>query len=106
MKTLLLFALTISLSSCLIEKKIEYRTIAYFPEKSKDNEIQINKVPFPFNLNDYTPYIVFVNGERANLSAQQSQHLAKILNLETNGSKTAAFRLSTDGWIRPYSNLK
>jgi len=69
-------------------------------DKSKHKgQIQINPAPFPFNLTH--PYVVWIDGEKADLSLKEVKALAKTLNLTLEKPKDTAEIHSGDGWLRP-----
>ena len=64
-------------------------------------EIQVNRLPHPFNVNGQMPYQVWVDGERVPMNAQESRDVIKALNLKfVQPDDTAAIH-SGAGWMRP-----
>lgn len=69
-------------------------------DKTKhQGQIQINPAPFPFNITH--PYVVWVNGEKADLNLKEIKALAKTLNLTLEKPKDTAELHAGDGWLRP-----
>tara|TARA_B100001094_G_scaffold317091_1_gene359082 strand:- start:694 stop:1098 length:405 start_codon:yes stop_codon:yes gene_type:complete len=66
-----------------------------------DADIQINSIPHPFNLNGNMPYAVWVDGKRLALSMQETQSLAKSLNIKFTQPKDTAEIHMGNGWQRP-----
>lgn len=69
-------------------------------DKSKHKgQIQINPAPFPFNITH--PYVVWIDGEKADLNLKEVKALAKTLNLTLEKPKDTSEIHSGDGWLRP-----
>tara|TARA_Y100000361_G_scaffold2433_2_gene2094 strand:+ start:3611 stop:4012 length:402 start_codon:yes stop_codon:yes gene_type:complete len=66
-----------------------------------DADIQINRIPHPFNLNGSRPYAIWVDGKRLHLSPKETRALALSLNLEFTQPKDTAEIHNGDGWQRP-----
>ena len=51
------------------------------PKSAYKDTIQVNKIPFPFNVNGSMPYQVWVDGERVPLKSEQSKQIIDALKL-------------------------
>lgn len=51
------------------------------PMSAYKGTIQVNKIPFPFNVNGSMPYQVWVDGERVPLKSTQSEQIIDALEL-------------------------
>lgn len=51
------------------------------PLSAYKNTIQVNKIPFPFNVNGSMPYQVWVDGERLSIKSEQSNQIIDALGL-------------------------
>lgn len=51
------------------------------PKSAYKGTIQVNKIPFPFNVNGSMPYQVWVDGERVPLKSEQSEQIIDALEL-------------------------
>lgn len=63
--------------------------------------VQINPVPFPFNMTG--SYVVWVNNERVHLDKKQLDTLVSKLNLSTERPKDTAEIHNGEGWLRPFN---
>ncbi len=64
-------------------------------------EIQVNRLPHPFNLNGNTPYAVWVDGKRLQLSRNEVKSLAVALNLKFTQPEDTAEIHNGEGWLYP-----
>lgn len=64
-------------------------------------EIQINRLPHPFNLNGNNPYVIWVDGKRLALNSHEVRHLAKVLNLHFTQPEDTAEIHNGEGWQYP-----
>ena len=69
------------------------------------NEIQINSIPHPLNINGWNPYVVWVNGERLNLNTLQVRELAISLGLPLDVVATPEMHAGA-GWTKPLNLTK
>ena len=104
----ILFCALIALSSCTTTStkdiaSINEPTPPSLPQSliPVDADIQINSIPHPFNLNGNMPYAVWVDGRRLALSMQETQSLAKSLNIKFTQPKDTAEIHMGNGWQRP-----
>jgi len=67
----------------------------------KYKEIQINRLPHPFNLNGSMPYAIWVDGKKLKLSPKETRNLAETLNLKFEQPKDTAEIHSGEGWLFP-----
>ena len=65
-------------------------------------EIQVNRLPHPFNVNGTMPYQVWVDGERLPLNSHEAIAIAESLNLKFVQPRDTAEIHSGEGWIRPF----
>jgi hypothetical protein len=72
------------------------------PTSPPKYNVQINPVPFPFNVTG--SYVVWVNNERIHLNKNQLDTLVSKLNLSTERPKDTAEIHNGEGWLRPFSN--
>ena len=72
------------------------------PTSPPKYNVQINPVPFPFNITG--SYVVWVNNERVHLNKTQLDALVSKLNLSTERPKDTAEIHNGDGWLRPFNN--
>jgi hypothetical protein len=64
-------------------------------------EIQVNRLPHPFNVNGTVPYQVWVDGERLPLNSNEAIAITKSLNLKFTQPPNTAEIHSGEGWIHP-----
>ena len=64
-------------------------------------EIQINRLPHPFNLNGNNPYAIWVDGKRLALNSNEVRHLAEALNLHFTQPEDTAEIHNGEGWQYP-----
>ena len=67
----------------------------------KYKEIQINRLPHPFNLNGSIPYAIWVDGEKLKLNPKETRALAESLNLKFEQPEDTAEIHSGEGWLFP-----
>tara|TARA_B100001094_G_scaffold253969_1_gene252591 strand:+ start:59454 stop:59885 length:432 start_codon:yes stop_codon:yes gene_type:complete len=67
----------------------------------KYKEIQINRLPHPFNLNGSMPYAIWVDGKKLKLSPKETRNLAETLNLKFEQPEDTAEIHSGEGWLFP-----
>jgi len=67
----------------------------------KYKEIQINRLPHPFNLNGSIPYAIWVDGKKLKLTPKETQALAESLNLKFEQPEDTAEIHSGEGWLFP-----
>ena len=70
--------------------------------KTKTKVIEINSVPFPFNVNGTQPYVVWVNGERVDMPHKEIMALVNKIGEEN--IKRADSKDIHRGWL--FSHLK
>lgn len=70
------------------------------PTSPPQYNVQINPVPFPFNITG--SYVVWVNNEKINLNKSQVNALAKHLNLPLSNPKDTAQIHNGLGWLEPF----
>ena len=70
------------------------------PNTPPKYNVQINPVPFPFNVTG--SYAVWVNNERIHLNKNQLDALVSKLNLSTERPKDTAEIHNGEGWLRPF----
>ena len=56
------------------------------PKSAYKGTIQVNKLPFPFNMNGTMPYQVWVDGERLPLNGDQADRIIDALELAKGDS--------------------
>lgn len=78
----------------------------FIPNFSDFKQIQINNVPHPFDINGHLPCSVWINGKKADLTPQQAQSLAKILNLKSYPVIDNEKLHEGIGWLQPLTDIK
>ena len=73
----------------------------FVPDVNNIKEIQVNRLPHPFNLNGYMPYAVWVDGEKLQLSPKELESLSVALNLKFTQPEDTAEIHSGEGWLYP-----
>jgi hypothetical protein len=68
-------------------------------------EIQINPIPHPLNINGMLPYVVWIDGKRANLNPLEVRKLALSLDLPLNVRGTPEMHAGA-GWLEPHTLTK
>jgi len=68
-------------------------------------EIQINPIPHPLNINGMIPYVVWIDGKRADLKPLEVRKLALSLDLPLNVRGTAEMHAGA-GWLEPHNLTK
>jgi len=74
----------------------------FTPSLGAISEIQINRIPHPFDMNGEIPFSVWVDGKRSQLSNTQIKQLAKSLNIKSQAPNNTAKIHSGEGWIYPF----
>ena len=64
-------------------------------------EIQVNRLPHPFNVNGRVPFQVWVDGTRLPLNSNEAIAITKSLNLKFTQPEDTAEIHSGEGWIHP-----
>ena len=75
---------------------------SFSPNILKARNVQVNRLPHPFNLNGRIPYAIWVDGKRVNLNHTQIKVLAQSLNLKFSQPLNTAKIHNGEGWIYPY----
>ena len=75
---------------------------SFSPNILNAGEVQINRLPHPFNLNGRIPYAIWVDGKRVNLNPTQIKVLAQSLNLKFSQPLNTANIHNGEGWVFPY----
>jgi len=65
-------------------------------------ELQINRLPHPFNLNGSVPFAVWADGKKLNLKPKQTIELARYLGIKFEQPPDTAEIHSGQGWLHPY----
>lgn len=73
----------------------------FTPDLGKLKQVQINRLPHPFNLDGNNPYAVWVDGKRLRLNSHQVRHLAQVLNLHFTQPKNSPKLHNGEGWLYP-----
>jgi hypothetical protein len=68
-------------------------------------EIQINPIPHPLNIDGMLPYVVWIDGKRANLNPREVRKLALSLDLPLNVRGTPEMHAGA-GWLEPHNLTK
>lgn len=68
-------------------------------------EIQINAIPHPLNIDGALPYVVWIDGKRANLNPREVRKLALSLDLPLNVRGTPEMHAGA-GWLEPHNLTK
>lgn len=82
--------------------KISFLFILMFSgcAKTKTKVIEINTVPFPFNVNETQPYVVWANGRRVDMPQKEIIHLVSRIGREN--IKAADSSDIHRGWLYSY----
>ena len=75
----------------------------FIPDINNVKELQVNRLPHPFNVNGNIPYAVWVDGKRLALNSQEIKSLALALNLKFTQPEDTARIHSGEGWLFPKS---
>lgn len=78
----------------------------FIPDLGSLPQIQINKIPHPFDVGGYLPCTVWINGKKADLTPYQAQDLAKILNLGAYPAIDDKKLHEGIGWQQPLTDIK
>ena len=73
----------------------------FVPSILLNKEIQINRLPHPFNLDGTMPYAVWVDGKRLPLNSKELKSLELALDLEFAQPENTAEIHSGEGWLFP-----
>jgi len=65
--------------------------------------IQVNRIPHPFNLNGRLPFQVWVDGEQVPLDINEVKDMIEVLNIKFTQPKDTKEIHSGAGWIFPYA---
>jgi len=68
--------------------------------KTKTKVIEINSVPFPFNINGTQPYVIWVNGRRVNMPHKDIKSLVN--KIGKDNIKRADLKDIHRGWLYSY----
>jgi hypothetical protein len=66
-----------------------------------NKEIQVNRLPHPFNVNGSMPFQVWVDGERLPLNSMAAKTIVDGLGLQFEQPKGTAALHSGAGWLQP-----
>jgi hypothetical protein len=64
-------------------------------------EVQVNRLPHPFNVNGNLPFAVWVDGERVPLSRTELQAVGHTLNIQFSQPPDTAELHNGKGWLYP-----
>ena len=65
--------------------------------------IQVNRIPHPFNLNGRLPFQVWVDGERVPLNINEVQDMIEVLDIKFTQPEDTKEIHSGTGWIFPHA---
>ena len=74
---------------------------SFTPDINDIKEIQVNRLPHPFNLNGHMPYAIWVDGEKLALDSHELKSLATALNLKFTQPEDTAEIHNGEGWLFP-----
>ena len=69
---------------------------------SKVKDLQVNRIPHPFNLDGRIPFAVWADGKKLNLQPKQTIELAKYLGIQFEQPANTAEIHNGEGWQYPY----
>ena len=64
--------------------------------------IEVNSVPFPFDIAGYNPYVLWVNGKRFNYDKNELIKIIENIGMENIPKLNPADMHNGDGWQRPH----
>jgi len=70
-------------------------------QAANNKEIQVNRLPHPFNVGGHMPFQVWVDGERLPLNSEAAKTIVYGLGLQFEQPKDTAALHSGAGWLRP-----
>lgn len=73
----------------------------FIPDINDVKELQVNRLPQPFNVNGYIPYAVWVDGKKLPLNSKELKALGLALNLKFTQPEDTAEIHSGEGWLFP-----
>lgn len=68
---------------------------------NSNREIQVNRLPHPFNVGGLMPYQVWIDGERLPLNSQETKQIVETLNLKFEQPDNTAAIHAGEGWLQP-----
>ena len=71
--------------------------------KPIEPQIQVNRLPHPFNVGGLVPYQVWVDGERLPLNSKKAKQIVKTLNLKFEQPENTREIHSGAGWLQPHN---
>lgn len=103
LKVFLIISVTVIMVSMSQAPQATTSTNSISALTSYDNvfDVQVNRLPHPFNLNGSLPFQVWVDGERMPLNDDRAKKIIKILDL--NFTQPTDPKLHSGvGWMFPY----
>lgn len=95
-----LILLSILFSGCHHFKKENTREGVDYPVVPP-HVIEINKVPHPFNLNNFNEYVVWVNGKKVVMERNDKNALIALVGARNIAPVSDEDIHNGDGWLRP-----
>ena len=68
---------------------------------STNKEVQINRLPHPFNVNGSLPFQVWIDGQRLPMNSKAAKAIVDGLDLQFEQPTNTAAIHSGAGWLRP-----
>ena len=90
------------LFGCNSNKQEQTKNNLFVPNLLKVKELQVNRLPHPFNLNGSLPFAVWADGEKLNLSSSQTKELANYLGIKFEQPADTKEIHSGEGWLYPH----
>jgi hypothetical protein len=75
---------------------------SFIPDLLDIKELQVNRLPHPFNLNGSLPFAVWADGKRLHLNSFQTKELAGFLGIKFEQPPNTKEIHNGEGWLRPF----
>ena len=72
------------------------------PSPQKLLYIEVNSVPFPFNISGYNPYVLWINGKRFRYDKNELIKIVEKVGMDNIPTLDPADIHNGDGWQRPH----
>ena len=75
---------------------------SFIPDLLEIKELQVNRIPAPLNVGGTLPFVVWADGRRLKLNANETKELAGFLGIEFEQPPNTKEIHSGEGWLFPY----
>jgi hypothetical protein len=79
---------------------------SFIPDLLDIKELQVNRIPHPFNVNGNLPFVIWADGKRLHLNSLETKKLARFLGIEFEQPLNTKEIHNGEGWQRPFETSK